>query len=148
MKYNEISDLYKFYTTILKGSRSWKQILFSKHSLDEVEYCRVKYNEWKQYALEEFDKIEDKEHLKLWLKEKQILSQHYYDSVAIVFSIIATVVIIEYAKYCIEHLSELVVTHIIIAISLLLAMIICVCMFGVFLLRRMQFYQHCLELLK
>ena len=71
MKYNEISDLYKFYTTILKGSRSWKQILFSKHSLDEVEYCRVKYNEWKQYTLEEFDKIEDKEHLKLWLKESK-----------------------------------------------------------------------------
>lgn len=113
-------------------------------------YTMTGYLKWKRKALELFSSVYDLDTLSRIMRRKKLAAEKISEcaSTILIGSIIATVVIIEYAKYCIEHLSELVVTHVIIAISLLLAMVICVCMFCVFLLRRMQFYQHCLELLK
>lgn len=147
MDYNEISDLYKFYVTIEKESRGLKQLLFNKHSLKEIECSKIKYNEWKKYTLNEFDKIEDKEYLKIWLREKQSLAQHYRDIVITIISVMITVIIIEYAKYCAKHFTKLIIKNIAIAFLMLLVLFVFLHLVSLRLIRKILFYQCCLDLL-
>ncbi len=58
-----------------------------------------------------------------------------------------TVIIIEYAKYCAEHFTKLIIKNIAIAFLMLLVLFVFLHLVSLRLIRKIQFYQCCLDLL-
>lgn len=108
----------------------------------------IVYVKWKKNALELFSSVHDLETLARILRSrKKVAESSVKLADGIFISVMITVIIIEYAKYCAEHFTKLIIKNIAIAFLMLLVLFVFLHLVSLRLIRKIQFYQCCLDLL-
>ena len=108
----------------------------------------IVYVKWKKNALELFSSVHDLETLARILRSrKKVAESSVKLADGIFISVMITVIIIEYAKYCAKHFTKLIIKNIAIAFLMLLVLFVFLHLVSLRLIRKIQFYQCCLDLL-
>ena len=108
----------------------------------------IVYVKWKKNALELFSSVHDLETLARILRSRKKVSESSVKLADGIFiSVMITVIIIEYAKYCAEHFTKLIIKNTAIAFLMLLVLFVLLHLVSLRLIRKIQFYQCCLDLL-
>ena len=108
----------------------------------------IVYVKWKKNALELFSSVHDLETLARILRSrKKVAESSVKLADGIFISVMITVIIIEYAKYCAKHFTKLIIKNIAIAFLILLVLFVFLHLVSLRLIRKIQFYQCCLDLL-